>query len=261
MKKVFVQGPMTYANVVEDAEVVYDLSKADLVIFTGEADVYPGLYSETTHQATSYDSQRDVRDKTLYEKAKELGIPMLGICRGAQFLTVMSGGKLIQHVEGHAISNTHPITLVDPEMIDFDKETIPMTSTHHQMMYPYVLAEDKYSILAYSTDMLSNFHWKDEDTQYDMFEREEPEIIHYTKTNCLCIQGHPERMTNNEEVMSVIRGMIDTYLVEKNVDKIHSGYKSKNYWLAMMEEIDDEEEDDELVQKQVEGTVSEKLSF
>lgn len=38
---------------------------------------------------------------------------MVGICRGAQFLNVMAGGKMIQHVEGHAIHGTHEIVVTD----------------------------------------------------------------------------------------------------------------------------------------------------
>src|SRR3546814_3238996 len=35
--------------------------------------------------------------------ARRMHKPMAGICRGGQFLNVMCGGSMIQHVEGHAI--------------------------------------------------------------------------------------------------------------------------------------------------------------
>jgi gamma-glutamyl-gamma-aminobutyrate hydrolase PuuD len=50
--------------------------------------------------------------------------PKLGICRGAQFLTY-AGGKLIQDVSGHAISDGHSITFAPQYGIG----DLPMPST------------------------------------------------------------------------------------------------------------------------------------
>src|SRR5206468_3407306 len=75
--------------------------EADLVIFAGGADVDPVLYGEVPHETTCCDPKRDQQDMDLYLMCVEHGIPMLGICRGAQFLHVMNGGKLWQHVDKH----------------------------------------------------------------------------------------------------------------------------------------------------------------
>src|SRR3546814_14796091 len=62
----------------------------------------------------------------LFKTCYENGIPMLGVCRGAQFLNVMPGGKLYQDVDNHV--GDHPI--YDPQ----NKRVIPnVSSIHHQM--------------------------------------------------------------------------------------------------------------------------------
>jgi hypothetical protein len=66
--------------------------------------------------------------------------------------TVYAGGKLIQDVSGHAISDGHSITFAPQYGIG----DLPMPSTHHQMMYPYEMNSDKYNIIATSTYYLSN---------------------------------------------------------------------------------------------------------
>jgi len=68
---------------------------------------------------------------------------MVGICRGSQFLTVMSGGRLFQDVSGHAIMGTHLIKFKDGS-------SLGITSTHHQMMNPFYLSKNEYDLIAVS---------------------------------------------------------------------------------------------------------------
>ena len=60
----------------------------------------------------------------------------------------MNGGKLVQNVKGHATGFTHGIT-------DGDK-IYQITSTHHQMQYPFDLNKDDYDILFKSSDVESD---------------------------------------------------------------------------------------------------------
>ena len=92
--------------------VTKNLEEADLVCFQGGADVSPELYGEpNTGSYNQWDI--DFLSIVLYNNAKRLGIPMVGICRGGQFLNVMAGGKMIQDYPGHAIASTHEIALVE----------------------------------------------------------------------------------------------------------------------------------------------------
>lgn len=147
----------------------------DLICFTGGEDVTPLYYREETLSRTRNNPKRDAREGLIFETY--LGTPKVGICRGGQFLNVMSGGALWQHVDKHG--NDH-------EMIDFlwSKRSLPVTSTHHQMMIKgdggYVLGAIKIA-----TEYISA-NPKREEPEYD------PEIIWYPKSKSLCFQPHPE---------------------------------------------------------------------
>ena len=67
-----------------------------------------------------------------------------------QFLCVMNGGKLVQNCKNHALWGTHGIT--DGVV------TYEITSTHHQMQYPYNLSSSSYDLLYKSEPRLSSIY-------------------------------------------------------------------------------------------------------
>ena len=74
----------------------------DGFFFTGGVDVDPKRYGEEiTGEGVEIDEGRDAFEFALYETIKETGKPILGVCRGVQFLNVARGGTLHQHIEGH----------------------------------------------------------------------------------------------------------------------------------------------------------------
>ena len=105
----------------------------------------------------------------------------IGVCRGGQFLNVMNGGTMWQHVSGH--TGTHKI--VDVTGLTDGKE-INVTSTHHQMMIPSESSPGE--ILAYADDLSSN-HQTDSKRIHDGID---VEVIYYERTKSLCFQPHPE---------------------------------------------------------------------
>lgn len=69
----------------------------DGFLFPGGADVDPALYcQEKTERCGAPCPQRDSMEKLFFPLALETGKPILGICRGAQFINVMLGGTLYQ---------------------------------------------------------------------------------------------------------------------------------------------------------------------
>lgn len=76
------------------------LRKGDILILTGGADIDPGLYNEdNTHSYISLHSRdRDAREADMFERAVELGCPILGICRGHQLIAALRGGALHQEL-------------------------------------------------------------------------------------------------------------------------------------------------------------------
>lgn len=175
--------------------VVYELEQADMVCFTGGADVTPSIYNQRRHSKTHNDSMRDDYETLFYKEALEKGLPMVGICRGGQFLHVMNGGQLYQHVDGHATGRPHGVY----DVLTGDSHFV--TSTHHQMMVdgvgePVCMAIEANRVEHCSSDDLPHGH--------------DSEVIWHEDTKCLCFQPHPEFNWS-------IEGAESTYLYFKNL--------------------------------------------
>lgn len=158
---------------------------ADLVCFTGGADVTPAMYGDNQHHTTYNNSRRDEDEHQLFLIAQHQSIPMVGICRGAQFLNVMSGGRMYQHVEKHCVS--HDITDLNTG------ESVFVTSTHHQMMMP----SDKAKLIA-SSSLQGSREWFDGNVAKRDISNTDIEIVFYQHTNALCFQPHPEMYQNSD---------------------------------------------------------------
>jgi gamma-glutamyl-gamma-aminobutyrate hydrolase PuuD len=183
---------------------------ADLVLFTGGEDVDPQLYGEAALQTTYYNRPRDDRESKIYEDALELGLGMIGICRGGQFLNVKNKGKMWQHVNGHATGRSHLLYRVDEKGM-LIKPGILATSTHHQMMRP----ADEAVVLAVAceaTNLVSHreTHEKTEAEASDI------EVVYYPDTNCLCFQPHPEMKSATEGLVKYFDECVENYVLAKS---------------------------------------------
>lgn len=114
-------------------EAGYDLTTkktdADLVVWTGGADISPELYNEKSLPTTYVDAERDKFEVSMFKKFPRTGGPLkVGICRGAQLLCALSGGSMWQDIEGHGrIHDAMDVTT---------GELITVSSMHHQEMIP-----------------------------------------------------------------------------------------------------------------------------
>lgn len=167
-----------------------DIATADLVMFTGGEDVSPSLYASPCHPRTHSNLERDVEEMKAFDAAFHLGKSMVGICRGAQFLCVMSGGELVQDQQ-------NPNFLHDMSIPNGGK--IVVSSTHHQAMYPWRMKKE-WTLLGW-TNGLSK--WHEDGTCKEIVNGvvaggTEVEVAHFPHTKCLCIQGHPEMLINTE---------------------------------------------------------------
>jgi putative glutamine amidotransferase len=109
---------------VEVAERVLD--GLDGLILTGGRDVVPAGYGQQPHPATddpvAENRMRDAFEFELVRGAMRRGMPVLGICRGAQVLNVALGGTLHQHLpdvlghprhqQGNAVFSTSTVRTV-----------------------------------------------------------------------------------------------------------------------------------------------------
>jgi len=71
----------------------------DGLIFAGGGDIDPAVYGGPAHLSIDrVDAVRDTFELELAKKVFDSTIPVLGICRGFQLLTVVSGSDLITHI-------------------------------------------------------------------------------------------------------------------------------------------------------------------
>jgi putative glutamine amidotransferase len=79
----------------QDADVLRVL---DGLVLAGGADLSPELYGAEPQPETVTSPERDNAEMSLLRRALEMDMPVLGVCRGMQLLTVAAGGRLHQHL-------------------------------------------------------------------------------------------------------------------------------------------------------------------
>lgn len=163
--------------------IVDNWEHADLIQFCGGADVTPKLYGHYIHRTTGSNILQDEEEQQIYEDALECGIPMVGICRGGQFLNVMNGGTMIQDCDGHAIGGIH-------SLIDYESgEAVQVSSTHHQMMVPHSKGVVVATALGQSKRRES-CEYRETKVEYGV--HNDVEVVWYPDSSSLCFQPHPE---------------------------------------------------------------------
>ena len=159
-----------------------DLTPEHTLVLPGGADISPSLYNKPKSafgHGMIQPSSRDLEEWNAIEHAVKMGVPIVGICRGAQLLCAFAGGSLVQHIDGH-IGSDHLIRDRD------DNYSLYANSCHHQMMVPPENAE----ILAKSMEPVMGRDDNDNPTSFDYV----PEVVYFPNINALGIQGHPEWM-------------------------------------------------------------------
>ena len=102
-------------------------------MLTGGGDIHPSFYEGMAGILHSYAGKepgdRCVVENHMIDKAIELKIPIIGICRGFQWICVKAGGVLVQNVIGHSHYSG----------VNVDGEIYYANSLHHQMICPLII--------------------------------------------------------------------------------------------------------------------------
>jgi len=176
-------------EITTDSAILFtDPSSIKLVCFTGGEDVSPELYGHRNLESGN-SKARDEKEVLIFEQAKKHGIPMTGICRGSQFINVMCGGTMVQHLTASHGGGRHQCETIDGKEFQ-------VTSSHHQMSVPGEGGE----VLAWAHIRLKPGHCvydgklpeivmeEDEDGQYVRV----TEAIYYPELKAFAVQHHPE---------------------------------------------------------------------
>ncbi len=161
------------------------LTEKDILLLWGGQDIHPSLYGKQASpqsQAYPLPTRRDNIEWAMIKRAKQLNIPIIGVCRGAQMLCAAAGGYLMQHVTGHAGW--------DHDMLTPEGETIRVNSLHHQMMVP---GNTNHELLGFvnPAELRSKVYWDEEKT---VDHHQEPEYIYFKDIRGFAMQWHPEMM-------------------------------------------------------------------
>jgi GMP synthase-like glutamine amidotransferase len=183
---VFVVPGMSGDSFFQNKKIVRNLEDADVVVFTGGADINPKIYGKKAHGSTYFSEYRDAYELEAFNQMRPDQLAV-GLCRGAQLLCALNGGILVQNVSSHCGGH---------RMMNSEGVTFPITSIHHQMMYPWDMPEGDYDVLFWA-DHLSRYYEGDGVDPDLILRNVEPEICVFHKEGlpkCLSIQGHPEMM-------------------------------------------------------------------
>ena len=116
------------------------LTRLDGICLSGGPDLDPAAYGARAHeQLGPTEPELDRFELELARAADAAGVPLLGICRGAQALNVARGGTLHQHVEDHrqtelATQPVHAVRIAPRSRLSRVLKTraTQVNSFHHQ---------------------------------------------------------------------------------------------------------------------------------
>lgn len=178
----------------EDEEVVKEqLLNVQGLILSGGHDVDPHNYGEEPKQKLGdIWPERDKFDMRLLKLAEENGIPVLGICRGAQIINVYHGGTLYQdlsyrkektlkHSQGQTPTLlTHTVKTVAGTKIAelLGKKEMQTNSFHHQLIKD--VAPDLKAVATAPDGVVEGLENK--------------------QGNVIAVQWHPEMLHRNPDV-------------------------------------------------------------
>lgn len=100
-----------------------DVNLLDGLVFSGGTHVHPERYGQEPEIKARYDNRRDTTDMALLEQAEQLGLPVLGICRGAQLINIYRKGSLCQNVTPLRVNTRHRPLLLPLQTVRVVKDS------------------------------------------------------------------------------------------------------------------------------------------
>ncbi|WP_449438113.1 gamma-glutamyl-gamma-aminobutyrate hydrolase family protein [Pedobacter steynii] len=174
-----------------------DFQQCDGFVLTGGIDVVPELYGgaeDYPHKPDAFLPERDQFESQIYSYSQAHQVPVLGICRGMQYVNILEGGKVFED-NGEPTNQIHKKGTEDKvHGVDVIKDSLLysvtgveqglVNSAHHQGINPAYLG-DNLMVSAYSaTDdgIIEALEFKDKTDKAFM----------------IGVQWHPERMKEKE---------------------------------------------------------------
>jgi len=172
------------------------LDRLDGICLSGGPDLDPAAYGARAHEELGpTEPQLDRFELELARAADSVGMPLLGICRGAQALNVARGGTLHQHVEGHrqtelATQRVHAVRIAPRSCASRALKTraTMVNSFHHQAVDE--LGED-----------LVAAAWAPDGTIEAIEDRRHPFLV--------AVQWHAETLVDTPSQLALFRALVE----------------------------------------------------
>lgn len=132
-------------NLTERVDYLVECNISGIVLIGG-GDVDPLLYGQEPDDRFVISKERDATERKLLDLAISHRIPVLGICRGFQFINVYFGGKLLHYIreKPHFLDHlhtTHEVQITDPSVADFlHRRSLIANSFHNHALTRQELA-------------------------------------------------------------------------------------------------------------------------
>lgn len=164
------------------------------LLLTGGPDFHPGLFGQAD-EGTQWEGWSRARDETelqLIRAARALGMPIFGICRGAQALAVAGGGTLVQDIR-----RRWPDTPIEHSQKRPRTETTHAVSIVPGTRLGAILGESRFSVNSYHHQAVDRLPegWqvaaRADDGVIEAIESAEASFA-------IGVQWHPEDLVDNE---------------------------------------------------------------
>jgi putative glutamine amidotransferase len=122
-----------------------ELARVDGLLMTGGGDVHPSHYGSDVelNQLKGVDGRRDAFELDLVDRALEINLPILGVCRGMQLVNVYLGGSVIVDLVSAGYNNhasagedevSHEVIVAPGSLLGnmTRSEQLVVNSSHHQ---------------------------------------------------------------------------------------------------------------------------------
>lgn len=118
----------------DKTELLYFIRECDGLLLPGGQDVEPALYGEArSEQCSPTCPARDTMEGILLDAAIRLDKPVLGICRGLQFLNTHTGGTLYQD-----LASEHPTGISHRMTPPYDRVAHQVTIERESPLYEII---------------------------------------------------------------------------------------------------------------------------
>ncbi|WP_326584981.1 gamma-glutamyl-gamma-aminobutyrate hydrolase family protein [Streptomyces sp. NBC_00487] len=136
--------PIAIMPGIDDTAIRHVMEGVDGLFLPGGVDPHPRHFGEEVHPKTVIDEDLDALEMNAIAAAADLGMPILGICRGCQILNVALGGSLVQHLEPGGPVDHLQVLPLDSEVHELriaagsrlaglsDARFLRVNSLHHQ---------------------------------------------------------------------------------------------------------------------------------